>query len=585
MVLCEAEFDSKMLIGGLYHAGVKDASDKKILVDMLFWAVDNPPPANYLLISGDRDFSNALHQLRMRRYNILLAQPQNVSAPLVAAAKSVWLWTSLLAGGPAIQSADISQPVNPSNAEMSKNGFPDPIHVKQPVDSVPNSSHFGNQKPCGNNAKYDPKSKGKQQNRRNPNQSNIPRSSSNEFRQPLAGTQGGPNNGNLDKSNQKWMNGIPQQNQLPTSKSSSIEPLESSQPNYTGASSSFFHPTSSNVPTNSNFPLPMSSGFPQQPGYAQGRQFKEAPHEFFGDNKPNVSTSAPPNSGACGPDPSWNNGNHYPNNYPFQYPQPVRPTDLLPPQPTFAPGNLFRPNSHPYGSQILPPRAEGPPFTSGPPTSMPEIGKLSISDNLSHVHNNPTFQRNIEARPGTIFDSSNPGSFNVPHTAHPTHHPQPFYPDNSSNGHVHHGPEFRPPASVPMDSTASSNGRWGTPGCQQPSDHVLGLIGHVLLALNTLKNDEMAPTEANISDCIRYGDPNLPNFNVRMALDSAIEQQMIVMHRTGAVQLYIQKKDTLWKCRNPLGTTGKHPKTTWDAIQKFLSSVDGRSAMTASQSR
>ncbi|XP_037476194.1 uncharacterized protein LOC119353649 isoform X4 [Triticum dicoccoides] len=37
----------------LHHvpAGIKDASDKKILVDMLFWAIDNPPPANYLLIS------------------------------------------------------------------------------------------------------------------------------------------------------------------------------------------------------------------------------------------------------------------------------------------------------------------------------------------------------------------------------------------------------------------------------------------------------------------------------------------------------------------------------------------------------
>lgn len=80
-------------------AGVKDASDKKILVDMLFWAVDNPAPANYLLISGDRDFSYGLHQLRMRRYNILLAKPQQASVPLIAAAKTVWLWTSLLAGG------------------------------------------------------------------------------------------------------------------------------------------------------------------------------------------------------------------------------------------------------------------------------------------------------------------------------------------------------------------------------------------------------------------------------------------------------------------------------------------------------
>jgi hypothetical protein len=79
---------------------VKDASDKKILVDMLLWAVDNPAPANYLLISGDRDFSNALHQLRMRRYNVLLAQPFCASAPLTAAAKFVWSWPVLIAGGP-----------------------------------------------------------------------------------------------------------------------------------------------------------------------------------------------------------------------------------------------------------------------------------------------------------------------------------------------------------------------------------------------------------------------------------------------------------------------------------------------------
>ncbi|KAK4746141.1 hypothetical protein SAY87_012453 [Trapa incisa] len=90
-------------------AGVKDASDKKILVDMIFWAVDNPAPANYLLISGDRDFSNALHQLRMRRYNILLAQPRQASAPLVAAARSVWLWTTLSAGGSPLSASESQQ--------------------------------------------------------------------------------------------------------------------------------------------------------------------------------------------------------------------------------------------------------------------------------------------------------------------------------------------------------------------------------------------------------------------------------------------------------------------------------------------
>ncbi|KAM0040574.1 putative meiosis regulator and mRNA stability factor 1 [Helianthus debilis subsp. tardiflorus] len=61
---------------------IKDASDKKILVDMLFWAVDNPAPATYLLISA--------------------------SMTLVAAAKSVWLWTSLLAGGPPLTKGELA---------------------------------------------------------------------------------------------------------------------------------------------------------------------------------------------------------------------------------------------------------------------------------------------------------------------------------------------------------------------------------------------------------------------------------------------------------------------------------------------
>jgi hypothetical protein len=96
----------------MFVTGVKDASDKKILVDMLFWAVDNPAPANFMLISGDRDFSSALHQLRMRRYNILLAQPQKASVPLIAAAKTLWLWTSLSAGGPPLSSGESSQLTN-----------------------------------------------------------------------------------------------------------------------------------------------------------------------------------------------------------------------------------------------------------------------------------------------------------------------------------------------------------------------------------------------------------------------------------------------------------------------------------------
>ncbi|CAN8252022.1 unnamed protein product [Cochlearia groenlandica] len=79
--------------------GAKDGSDKKILVDMMLWAMDNPAPANLMLISGDKDFSYALHKLGMKRYNILLARPEKASSlPLVAAADTVWLWTSIAFG-------------------------------------------------------------------------------------------------------------------------------------------------------------------------------------------------------------------------------------------------------------------------------------------------------------------------------------------------------------------------------------------------------------------------------------------------------------------------------------------------------
>ncbi|XP_013706542.1 uncharacterized protein LOC106410567 isoform X1 [Brassica napus] len=125
---------------GLNHvpAGVKDASDKKILVDMLLWAVDNPAPANFMLISGDRDFSNALHQLSMRRYTILLAQPPRASAPLVAAAKNVWLWTSLASGGPPLTSVESSRLVNNgrglvSNPEAAKDQVSEQAQTSKPT--------------------------------------------------------------------------------------------------------------------------------------------------------------------------------------------------------------------------------------------------------------------------------------------------------------------------------------------------------------------------------------------------------------------------------------------------------------------
>ncbi|XP_027349454.1 uncharacterized protein LOC113861052 [Abrus precatorius] len=112
--------------GSNSYSSFSGCKDMKILVDMLFWAVDNPAPANYLMISGDRDFSMALHQLSLRRYNILLAQPFQASASLVAAAKVVWLWTTLSAGGAPLYIADSDS----SSGKINPTPIFEPVQLK-----------------------------------------------------------------------------------------------------------------------------------------------------------------------------------------------------------------------------------------------------------------------------------------------------------------------------------------------------------------------------------------------------------------------------------------------------------------------
>ncbi|CAH8362041.1 unnamed protein product [Eruca vesicaria subsp. sativa] len=115
--------------------GRKDASDKKILVDMFLWVVENPPPANIMLITGDIDFSHALHRLRMRRYNILLAHPQNISPSLVASAKTSWLWRSLLLpSGTSLTQCESSRVLESSEISSEE------VFSTQPMDSGSGSS-------------------------------------------------------------------------------------------------------------------------------------------------------------------------------------------------------------------------------------------------------------------------------------------------------------------------------------------------------------------------------------------------------------------------------------------------------------
>ncbi|RDY14512.1 Meiosis regulator and mRNA stability factor 1, partial [Mucuna pruriens] len=481
-------------------AGVKDASDKKILVDMLFWAVDNPAPANYLLISGDRDFSNALHQLRMRRYNILLAQPQKASAPLVAAAKSVWLWTSLLAGGPPLSNGE-SQQLGNGSLVSSSDSLQIPVtsaaQIQQQVDSY-SEVHVGNSKFPNGGRGFDSRHQGKT-NWRNPSQSNGPRG----MNPPPVGPQDNRNRNNIN----------------------------------------------SYRPGNFNPNVPLSGS---ATNYVHGNT-----------------------------DQLWSNNSNLQVNHQIPYSQPLRPNNF-PLQPPFAPSNSYTPSSHTFATSMVPPRTGGPNFTTGPHTNVPDIGNLNISGYPNSVHNPPTApQRSGELK-------QNPNS-NAPHHLRSIDEKNVHMVHNSGTQHLHqgyqHGPEYQPTQLAAMgNNNLPGNGMWGSPGCPKPSEYVQGLIGVVLLALNSLKNARMMPTEANITDCIRYGDPKHRNTDVKKALESAIEQQMVVKQNLGALPLYVGKNDKLWKCVNPLGGNPKqHSKETWDEIEKFLTTTAGRTAIMATQ--
>ncbi|KAK9111223.1 hypothetical protein Scep_018742 [Stephania cephalantha] len=78
--------------------GGKNSADRSLLVDLVSWVSLNPPPAHLFLISGDRDFANILHRLRMNNYNILLASSKSAPGVLFSAASIMWQWNSLLKG-------------------------------------------------------------------------------------------------------------------------------------------------------------------------------------------------------------------------------------------------------------------------------------------------------------------------------------------------------------------------------------------------------------------------------------------------------------------------------------------------------
>ncbi|KAG6535527.1 hypothetical protein ZIOFF_000549 [Zingiber officinale] len=79
--------------------GGKMSLQSCFMADLIYWVSQNPPPVHFFLISGDKDFANILHRLRMNNYNILLASREFTPGVLCSSATLMWSWTRLVKGG------------------------------------------------------------------------------------------------------------------------------------------------------------------------------------------------------------------------------------------------------------------------------------------------------------------------------------------------------------------------------------------------------------------------------------------------------------------------------------------------------
>ncbi|XWS33216.1 hypothetical protein CRYUN_Cryun22dG0061900 [Craigia yunnanensis] len=115
--------------------GGKNSADRSLLVDLMYWVSQNPPPAHLFLISGDRDFACVLHKLRMNNYNILLASPESAPRVLCSAASIRWNWNALLKGENLIGNYYNQPPDGPYGSWYGhyKVPFEDPFFVEQPA--------------------------------------------------------------------------------------------------------------------------------------------------------------------------------------------------------------------------------------------------------------------------------------------------------------------------------------------------------------------------------------------------------------------------------------------------------------------
>ncbi|OSD02831.1 hypothetical protein PYCCODRAFT_1425067 [Trametes coccinea BRFM310] len=108
--------------------GRKDAADKMMLaVDMMAHAIDTPPPATIILISGDRVFAYAVSTLSFRQYKIVLVAPGTADAGLKGQADVVYTWPADFLSFHSAATPSSTSAVA-SREEQSRN--PDPVDLQ-----------------------------------------------------------------------------------------------------------------------------------------------------------------------------------------------------------------------------------------------------------------------------------------------------------------------------------------------------------------------------------------------------------------------------------------------------------------------
>jgi len=526
-------------------AGIKDASDKRILVDMLFWAVDNSAPANYLLISGDRDFANALHQLSMRRYNILLAHPTlNIPPSLSGAATIIWLWTSLAKGEdlmPIIK--DNKQLDKKSDSNFLTNGVRQgSLEMKSTMPKLKgslNNSNRGGSLPDFNQANWQlyAQNGGLEQSMLRVGYANREIYSANNTYCPET---------NLPTSSSLIQNISPICDTRASAPPDShdVRPLQSLENYNNNRQDSCNDPKYNSCisRTKSNSLVKLSSA-PSQTNFTPGANTLPAKvsthHDVKRSRSLHPTVSCPPQMMPG-------------------YPPQARPN--CPPQVQARPNcppqviSNFHMEHHAGNRQNFPAdlRANVLDFEKMDISSDSQRSPSIQSGTSSLLRVSQLLPSEQTSKPLGSFEANNPTQI-----------------ETSRDG-IHTSPSRLPPAQRP-----------GPDISHRVHLRILSL------AMETLKQNMMAPTEQNLEDCIWYGEMlHIPNFNLRENLDKAVElKDIAVMRIGGGFKIYLPPDSVIWQCVDPFSMHDRYSKELWDELFKFLSSHEGRGAMIQSKSR